>query len=52
MGKITKEVLNAIEEQIGKYLADYQSEIGEAYEVMGEVSISLGCKLTPEGDNV
>ena len=52
MGKITIEVLNAIEGQISKHLADYQSEIDKAYEIMGEVSISLSCKLTPEGDNV
>lgn len=52
MKEITTEVISAIEEQIGKHLADYQSEINKAYETMEEVSISLSCKLTPEGDNV
>jgi predicted hydrolase (HD superfamily) len=52
MEKITAEVLNAIEKQIGKHLTDYQPEINNAFDVMEEVTISLSCKLTPEGDNV
>jgi hypothetical protein len=52
MKEITTEVLSVIEEQIGKHLIDYQQKINKAYEVMGEVSISLSCKLAPEGDNV
>lgn len=52
MKKITIEVLKEIEIQIGKHLADYQSEIDKAFETMGEVSISLSCKLIPEGNNI
>ena len=52
MAQITVEVIEAIEDQIGKHLNDYQTEINNAYEKMEEVSISLSCKLAPEGDNV
>lgn len=52
MEKITVEVLFAIEEQIGKHLTDYQSEINKAFDTMESVTISLSCKLTPEGNNI
>jgi len=52
MAEITMEVIKEIEKQIGKHLKDYQPEIDKAYEKMNEVSISLSCKLTPEGDNI
>lgn len=52
MGKITVEVLNVIGKQISKHLTDYQPEISNAFDKMEEIIISLGCKLTPEGDNV
>ena len=52
MAKVTIEITQAIEKQIGRHLADYQPEIDKAFETMGEVSISLSCKLIPEGDNI
>jgi predicted hydrolase (HD superfamily) len=52
MEKINEKVIQAIQAQIGKHLSEYQKNINVAYDVMGEVSISLSCKLIPEDDNV
>lgn len=50
--KINNEVIEVIQDQISKHLSEYQKNINATYDTMGEVSISLSCKLIPEGDNV